>query len=288
MQIRVCQVRKRDGRVVSFDSSKIADAIFKAVEAVGGTDQEMAGELSAAVTEFVNRHYQDSIPTIEDIQDLVEKTLIETGHAKTAKAYILYRDRRSQARRQTQVRKPNGLRSGDSTDMALLVSAASGDEVLPWDKKKIAEALEVECELDSETAYKIAKAVEQRVFSSGLTRITTTLVRELVDNELFEMGLTQRLEQQKTLGMPRYDLDRLIMSKSQENSNITANNPEAINLTIAENTLKQYALETIFSKEVSDAHLSGRFVQADQPDDVGRLLQIDVRATVMGNLGDFP
>jgi ribonucleoside-triphosphate reductase (formate) len=258
MQIRVCQVRKRDGRVVSYDSSKIADAIFRAAEAVGGSDREMAGELSAAVTEFVNRHYQDSIPTIEDIQDLVEKTLIETGHAKTAKAYILYRDRRTQTRRQTQVRKPNGLRSGDSTDMALLVSAGSGDEVLPWDKKKIAEALEVECELDNDTAYKIAKAVEQRVFSSGLTRITTTLVRELVDNELFEMGLTQRLEQQKTLGMPRYDLDRLIMSKSQENSNITANNPEAINLTIAENTLKQYALETIFSKEVSDAHLAGR------------------------------
>ena len=51
MQIRVCQVRKRDGRVVSFDASKIADAIYRAAEAVGGSDRELAAELAGAVTE---------------------------------------------------------------------------------------------------------------------------------------------------------------------------------------------------------------------------------------------
>jgi ribonucleoside-triphosphate reductase len=258
MQVRVCQVRKRDGRVVSFDGSKIADAIFKAAEAVGGTDRELADELAAAVTEFVNRSFQDSIPTIEDIQDLVEKTLIETGHAKTAKAYILYRDRRTQARRKLKVRKPTGGKSQNSTDMALLVSTGKLDQVLPWDKARVAEALELECKLDADTAHKIAKSVEERVFASGLTRISTTLIRELVDNELFERGLTTRLKEQKILGMPKFDLERLIMSKSQENSNITANNPEAINLTIAENTLKQYALDEIFDPEVGEAHLNGR------------------------------
>jgi len=49
MQIRVCQVRKRDGRVVPFDDSKIADAIFKAAQAVGGSDRERAEQLAAAV-----------------------------------------------------------------------------------------------------------------------------------------------------------------------------------------------------------------------------------------------
>ena len=258
MQVRICQVRKRDGRVVSFDASKIAGAIFRAAEAVGGSDRELSDELAAAVTEFVNRNFQDSIPTIEDIQDLVEKTLIETGHAKTAKAYILYRDRRTQARRKLKVRKPNGERALNSTDMALLVSTGKLDQVLPWDKAKVAEALELECKLDADTAYKIAKSVEERVFASGLTRISTTLIRELVDNELFERGLTARLQEQKILGMPKFDLERLILSKSQENSNITTNNPEAINLTIAENTLKQYALDEIFDSEVGEAHLNGR------------------------------
>ena len=58
--------------------------------------------------------------------------------------------------------------------------------------------------------------------------------------------------------MPKYDIEQLIFSKSKENSNIAANNPEAINLAIAETTLKQYALQEIFSDEVADAHREGR------------------------------
>ncbi|MCX5684422.1 MAG: anaerobic ribonucleoside-triphosphate reductase, partial [Planctomycetota bacterium] len=105
---------------------------------------------------------------------------------------------------------------------------------------------------------KVASAVEDKILRSGLARISTSLVRELVDNELFERGLTGRLERQKTIGMPRFDLENLIYSKSQENSNITSNNPEAINLAIAESLLKQFALSEIFSPDVADAHLKGR------------------------------
>ena len=53
--------------------------------------------------------------------------------------------------------------------------------MLPWDKARVAEALELDCKLDADTAHKIAKSVEERVFASGLTRISTTLIRELVD-----------------------------------------------------------------------------------------------------------
>ena len=104
----------------------------------------------------------------------------------------------------------------------------------------------------------MAGAVEEKVIASGLGRITTGLVRELVDNELFERGLTGRLERQKVIGMPRFDLENLIYSKSQENSNITSNNPEAINLSIAETVLKQFALSEIFSRPVAEAHLTAR------------------------------
>lgn len=254
----VSQVRKRDGRTVKFDQRKIADAIFKAAKAVGGSDRALAEELTQAVVDHIARTYSEASPTIEDIQDMVERVLMETGHAKTAKAYILYRDRRAQARKKLQVRLSGRGDSADSTDMALMVQTGDLTEVAPWDKEKIARALMKETGIEEELAFKIAKSVEERVFASGITKISTGLVRELVDNELFELGLTARLEKQKVLGMPKYDLERLILSKSQENSNITANNPEAINLTIAENTLKQYALDEIFSPDVSEAHLRGR------------------------------
>ena len=90
-----------------------------------------------------------------------------------------------------------------------------------------------------------------------MDQISTSLIRELVDNELFQRNYKTKLARQIVIGMPSYDLDQLVKTKSNENSNIAANNPEAINLTIAENILKQYALKRIFSKPVADAHLRG-------------------------------
>ncbi|MEO0278218.1 MAG: ribonucleoside triphosphate reductase, partial [candidate division WOR-3 bacterium] len=93
-------VRKRDGRIVPFDRNKIADAIFKAAKAVGGSDRSRALQLASEVTLILYRNYfkNGSIPHVEEIQDIVEKVLIERGHAKVAKAYILYREKRRQAR----------------------------------------------------------------------------------------------------------------------------------------------------------------------------------------------
>jgi len=251
------QVRKRDGRLVTFDQTKIANAIFKAAQAVGGDDRVLADELASMVTMFLERNFADTAPTIEEIQDTVEKVLIETGHAKTAKAYILYRDKRARIRQALQVRKAS-RRPDDSTDISLLVKTESQDELHEWDKSKVARALEVEADVAPELAREIASEVERRVMGSGLTRISTSLIRELADNELFERGLTARLKQQAVIGMPRYDLDQIIRTKSKENANIAQNNPEAINLAVAEHTLKHYALQEVFSEEVAEAHMLGK------------------------------
>lgn len=85
-------VRKRDGRLESFDQERIGNAIWKAAKAVGGKDREQAKKLSDhVVNELWRRFGEDGCPTVEEIQDIVEKTLIENGDARTAKAYILYR-----------------------------------------------------------------------------------------------------------------------------------------------------------------------------------------------------
>lgn len=93
------EIRKRDGRVVSFDADKITDAIFEAAKAVGGSDRDVAVNLTSQVKKILRETaVAGVIPSVEEVQDAVEKALIENGHARTAKAYILYRDRRTRIR----------------------------------------------------------------------------------------------------------------------------------------------------------------------------------------------
>lgn len=92
------EIRKRNGAVVPFQSEKITRAIFRAANAVGGNDWEKAELLTQDVVRLAEQKYGDSIADVEAIQDLVEKVLIENGHAKTSKAYILYREKRRSAR----------------------------------------------------------------------------------------------------------------------------------------------------------------------------------------------
>lgn len=92
MSIMISKIKKRDGRIVKFDKNKIIQAIWKAAQAVGGKDFEMAQKLGEEVVEVLEQKCKpEKTPTVEQVQDLVEKTLVENGHYKTAKAYILYR-----------------------------------------------------------------------------------------------------------------------------------------------------------------------------------------------------
>ena len=94
----ITRIKKRDGREVPFNVEKIANAIFKAAVASGGNDYDMALGLAYEVANTLNQTMKGAIPTVEDVQDIVEKVLIENGHARTAKAYILYRAERTRIR----------------------------------------------------------------------------------------------------------------------------------------------------------------------------------------------
>jgi anaerobic ribonucleoside-triphosphate reductase len=94
----ITKIRKRDGREVPFNIEKIANAIFKAASAVGGNDYDTALSLAEKVVDYVERELNKKVPAVEEIQDAVEKILVETGHARTAKAYILYRAERTRMR----------------------------------------------------------------------------------------------------------------------------------------------------------------------------------------------
>jgi len=103
---KVEYIRKRDGRIEKFDENKITEAIFKAVKAVGGDDIQPAKTITNQIVAVLEVLYKDGrIPTVENVQDLVEKMLIESGHAKTAKAYILYREQHNQLRKSKELIK---------------------------------------------------------------------------------------------------------------------------------------------------------------------------------------
>ena len=92
------QVRKRDGKIEKFERQKIANAIYKAALACDGHDREQAEKLAEEVEKVAEGKFGSRMPTVEEIQDIVEKVLIENRHAKVAKAFILYREKRTSAR----------------------------------------------------------------------------------------------------------------------------------------------------------------------------------------------
>ena len=98
--LKVQQVRKRDGRVVAFSKQKIVSAILKAGKATGEFGQDQAKNLANSVTRILNKKYDAiKIPTVEEIQNVVEEVLMKKGWYKTAKAYILYRGQHAKLRR---------------------------------------------------------------------------------------------------------------------------------------------------------------------------------------------
>jgi len=146
--------------------------------------------------------------------------------------------------------------AGDTTDIALQVSTVSAEEINLWDKQRIVDSIILEAQASPSLASEIADEVEKTLVASGQTRVTTSLIRELVDLQLMERGLSHMLERHTQLGLPMFDVENIITKANKENSN-TTHNPESINLTIAETVLKQYALQRVFSEDVARMHYEG-------------------------------
>ncbi|MCH2107270.1 MAG: ATP cone domain-containing protein, partial [Planctomycetes bacterium] len=139
-------IEKRDGRRVPFDRARIESAVSRAQAAVGEDDPSFAREIAELVEYSLTRRHAAAVhegtPGIEEIQDLVERALIELGRAPVAKAYILYRDRRARARALDPTPKER--------ERASSVSVADADGVERWDRSRVAQALVDEAGLGRE------------------------------------------------------------------------------------------------------------------------------------------
>lgn len=143
---KVKYVIKRNGSTVPFSKSRITNAIYRAAVSVGGRDRQTAEGLSDQVVDILDKRYDSkTYPTVEEIQDIVEKVLIENGHAKVSKHYILYREERNRRRKKEKSRFEQHT------------------EYIPW--RKIWGVLDWAIEHDLNTVAKINQKVENGEFA---------------------------------------------------------------------------------------------------------------------------
>jgi anaerobic ribonucleoside-triphosphate reductase len=245
---KIDSVRKRDGTVAPYDEQKIAEAIAKAARASGLDNGTIGRDLASVVTMYLERYHERETPTSQEIQQLVEKILFDTGNAPIARAYIVYREKKGQPEESPAAPPTEDL---FPTNLLLVDGATTGD-VAPWGRERIIAALTKEAGLEQSAASEIAGSVEQKIFRLGQRRISTSLIRELVNHELLGRGYGSKLRRQIVVGLPKYDLGQLV---GDEEAQV---DPETMCRTIGQATLRQYALQEIFARDVADAHIEGR------------------------------
>ncbi len=257
---------KRDGRQEKFEQRKIVEAIFNAVKASGGDDLDRAQSLASGVTIYLAKLLNGTTPTVDQVHDAVEKVLIELGHARTAIAYVRYRDRRARQRALHNGGAHAILKELDeaqrqretieSTTPRPLFVSTSDEQVAGWDRARIVEALTRETRMPEDDAERVAKAVESLVERASLTTLTAPLVRELVDSKLVELGLERYRARHMRLGVPLYDAEQIICSPNQGEIE-GQQDPASTDVTLAQRVKREFALAAVHSAEVTDAHLRG-------------------------------
>ena len=143
----------------------------------------------------------------------------------------------------------------ETTDLTLFVKT-SYEDITRWNRQRIVDTLLQETAMDVDTAEMISREVEKQIISSGISLLTTPLIRELVDAKLIQKGLDKERRMQVRIGFPIYDIREFIFHQNKENANVP-HTPEGTNLVIAEGIKREYALNDVFSHEVRDAHVTG-------------------------------
>jgi uridine kinase len=244
---RITHVVKRSGAIVPFNPDRIANAIYRAAIAVGGRDRERAEWLAEQVVNFLEASTPtDRHPNIEEIQDIVEKVLIENGHAKVAKEYILYREESNRRRREkgTRASKPSENVPWSKTWQILDWAVSHEVHTVEALNARILRGEFPQIVSESETAYEhdvdiaadmivkrrneIKMVIISGPSSSGKTTTTTKL----------KQRLNQRGMKFLALNVDNYFFDLEIHPKD-EFGDYDFETPQALDLTLINKHLKQ-------------------------------------------------
>lgn len=254
------QIRKRDDRIVPFDPRKLVDAIFRARLALrtsGSTenqrgdtvpfsarcidsDRALAREVGAKVAQRAHERFRERIPSSAEMASIVHSVLVASGQSELAQAFVGHGDARRKLRETVMVRDESVSSSNDGRR-----SIVAG----PWNKRRVADALIDETGLDETAASVVAAAVESRVLTSRMQVLSTALICEIANNELFERGYSARLKG----AVPDNSAKKMFEAVLETHGS----GPSAVREAIADQVLTEVALTDIHSPEVTAAHGDG-------------------------------
>lgn len=258
-------IRRRDGSEAPFDRRAIAEAIFEAAQVVGGEDRDLAYSLASAVEIYLGKRFQlGGVPTVDHVNDAVERVLIQMSHARTALAYARRRDRRARIRRLregdlrvlfTELEEARFEREAEEArGEAVLFGRHVAGKLLAWDRDRTAHALAREAGLSAEQADSVARAIERQLIQSGIRNITVGLVRELAGAELLDRGWREAFDRRRQLGLSLYDTENLLRGRTPET---VSQHPGATSDALAQAVKREYALAQVMPADIAEAHLRG-------------------------------
>jgi len=228
-------VRKRDGRIVSFDAAKIASSILAAHELVDVENPAFtAQELTQAVIHFLSERTAGQIPSTSEIAETVVTVLREVGQGPTAQIFHDYGIRRDQLR----------LTKIENTTSA----SSAGDGQTPtesstfWDKAGLVDRLEAEVDLDEISAREVASTIEHRLIATGLAHLSPGLIDELVYCELFDRGLENRWRRHRMIDLPTAVVEQAAASHQE---------PDDLLDWAGREVLRRFALREVYSRDVA-------------------------------------
>jgi predicted Zn-ribbon and HTH transcriptional regulator len=255
-------VRLDDGRVVDYDEGRVAHTILKAAQAAGEPDPGMAGELAEVVTYFLTKNHgidgRETVVEPGQIAEMIEQVLLQAS-PQIARSFMVTRRRGGEPEPHDAARDRHSYgQKRLFADDSLMVQGESEAEAHVWDRARIVDSLTREAALAPEAAERVAERIEERLFASGLKRVTTGLIREHIAVELFELGMPEARQRQAVVGVPRYDLEAALLQGRAPEGGHRFRSPADLDAYLHRSVLSRYVLQEAHREEVAAAHVDGR------------------------------
>jgi len=252
---RVTLVRRPDGETVPFDESRIADAIERALAAAGGHDPLLAAEIAGVVALFLEKTFWDEVPSVAEVEDMVEKVLIETGHATAAKAFILHRERQSRLRAARAAR--DGYAEPTLFDpRAVVVDDTAAGTTAPYSREALARVLALDGLVPRPLADEVAAVVEEKLRRGGVSRVPGSLVRALAEAELLARDAPFELRRRSAATLPPETLEAALYRRGGR-SGASETTPALAAQELGAMALRSHALADLLPADVARSHLDG-------------------------------
>ncbi|RLD09616.1 MAG: hypothetical protein DRI44_08045 [Chlamydiae bacterium] len=243
---QLSHVRKHDKRLVPFEPEKIVRSIEAAAHSCQCDSNFFSREIAEAVILYLEKKYISTHPSTSDIATAINVILSSLNLDNVASSFQSFQLERENSRLRCTVWK-HEQPSLFNADLGIQVTISGGQRTTSWDRTRIVRALENEAKISRKIAEDIARTVEHKIMVSDITRVTTTLIRALTDNELLSRGYTSSLRQLSSVTVPFTDISEFLKD------NFEADIVEKTGM----QTILPYVLSQIYSEDVAHAYRRG-------------------------------